>query len=249
MESLDGKRVIVTGGAGGIGNAAVHAFVAQGAQVACTYNTAEPEVPAGVVTARCDIGDKQEVDVTFDAFVDRLGGLDALVHAAGVHGSCPADRITEDEWDRIFRLNGKATLFTNQAAFRHLRERGGSVVNMGSCEGVRGMAGNAVYAASRGAVMSFTRSIALEWGRFGVRVNAVAPVIYTRIAERMRDAIGESGRAAMDQSLAQAIPLGGKMGDPADDLAPVLTFLVSDASRFVTGQTIAVDGGFMMLGS
>lgn len=249
MERLDGKRVIVTGGAGGIGNAAVRVFVEQGARVACTYHSDEPDVPDGVVARRCDVSDRADVEATFDAFVDELGGLDALVHAAGVHGACPAHEITEELWDRTFELNAKATLLTNQAAFRHLRENGGSIVNMGSCEGVRGFAGNAAYAATRGAVMSFTRSIALEWGRHGVRANCVAPVIHTRLAQRVRDVLDDAALAAMDARLREAIPLGGKMGDPVQDLAPVLAFLVSDSSRFITGQTIAVDGGFMMLGS
>ncbi len=149
----------------------------------------------------------------------------------------------------MFALNGKGTLFTNQAAFRHLRDGGGSIVNMGSVEGVRGTAGNAAYASSRGAVMAWTRSVALEWAHHRVRVNCVAPVVETRLFHRIRDALDPASQAAMDAGLAHAIPLGGKMGDPARDLAPVLAFLVSDDSRFITGQTIAVDGGFMMLGS
>jgi len=249
MESLDGKRVIVTGGAGGIGNAAVRAFVELGARVACTYNTEMPDVPDAVIVGRCDVSSKSEVDATFDHFAEALGAVDALVHSAGVHGSCPADQISEADWDQMFALNVKATLLTNQAAFRHLRERGGSIINMGSCEGVRGFAGNATYAATRGAVMSWTRSIALEWAACKVRANAVAPVIHTRLAQRMRDMLDDAGRAAMDAAIAQGIPLGGKMGDPAQDLAPVLAFLVSDSSRFITGQTIPVDGGLMMVGS
>jgi NAD(P)-dependent dehydrogenase (short-subunit alcohol dehydrogenase family) len=122
-------------------------------------------------------------------------------------------------------------------------------VNMGSVEGVRGFAGNAVYAASRGAVMAWTRSVALEWGRCGVRVNCVAPAIHTEIFERQRAALDPATLAAMDAQLAAMIPLGGRMGDALRDLAPVLVFLVSDDSRFVTGQTLAVDGGLMMLGS
>ncbi len=82
-----------------------------------------------------------------------------------------------------------------------------------------------------------------------MRANAVAPVIHTRLAQRIRDSLDEAGRAAMDAAIAQGVPLGGQMGDAVQDLAPVLAFLVSDSSRFITGQTIAVDGGFMMLGS
>ena len=250
MGSLNGKRVIITGAAGGIGGAAVEAFVAEGARVACTYNSAKPELPDGVVASeRCDITSKASVDGVFDAFAEKLGGLDVLIQAAGLHGGCPADQITEEYWDNMFALNGKATLLTNQAAFRHMQARGGSIVNMGSCEGVRGFAGNATYAATRGAVMAFTRSVALEWGRHKVRVNALAPVAFTAPAQRMRANLDEAANAMMDGYLAQAIPLGGKMGDPLKDIAPALIFLASDASHFITGQTLAVDGGFMMLGS
>jgi len=156
---LDGKRVIITGGAGGIGNAAVIACHAAGARVACTYNSELPAVPEGVLSRRCDITDKAAVDAVFDEFATALGGLDVLIHAAGLHGSCPADQLTPEGWEGMFALNSTATLFTNQAAFRHMKASGGgSIVNMGSVEGVRGFAGNACYAATRGAVMAFTRS-------------------------------------------------------------------------------------------
>lgn len=249
MGLLDGKRVIITGGAGGIGNAAVKAFHVEGAKVACTYNSELPNLPAGVVSARCDVTKKAEVDQVFDSFAMDLGGVDVLVHAAGLHGSCPADQLTQEGWDRMFALNCTATLFTNQAAFRHMQGVGGAIVNMGSVEGIRGFAGNACYAATRGAVMSWTRSIALEWGRHNIRANCVAPVAETRAAQRMREHMDAAGIAAMEAYLRQAVPLGGRMGDPLKDLAPVLVFLASDASHFITGQTIAVDGGFMMLGA
>lgn len=249
MNKLQGKRIIVTGGAGGIGNAAVQFFVAEGARVACTYNATVPELPEGVIAKRCNIADRDEVNAVFDAMVAELGGLDALVHAAGAHGSCPADEIDEAHWNHLFDLNGKATVWTNQAAFRHLKASGGSIVNMGSVEGVRGFAGNAIYAASRGAVMAWTRSVAQEWGRFRVRVNCLAPAIHTNIYQRQRDALPPDALAAMDAALAQTIPLGGVLGDPLQDMAPVLVFMAGDDSHFITGQVIPVDGGLMMVGS
>jgi len=249
MGILDGKRVIITGGAGGIGNAAVQMFHKEGARIACTFNSVQPELPAGVLSERCDVTRKSEVERVFDGFARTLGGLDVLIHAAGVHGACPADQLTEEAWDRMFALNGKAAVFTNQAAFRHMCNEGGSIVNMGSVEGIRGSAGNACYASTRGAVMSWTRSIALEWGRYNIRANCVAPVAYTRLTDRLRENLSDAAKAAMDQGLRRAIPLGGRMGDPLRDIAPALVFLASDASHFITGQTIAVDGGFMMLGS
>lgn len=249
MGKLQDKRIIVTGGAGGIGHAAVQLFAREGARVACTINQSTPELPDGVISARCDIGDRADVNRVFDQLVEQLGGLDVLVHAAGVHGSCAAEAVDAEHWDWMFDRNGKGTVWTNQAAWRHLRQGGGSIVNMGSVEGVRGFPGNAIYAASRGAVMAWTRSVAREWGAAGVRVNCVAPAIHTDIYQRQRDAMDADSLALMDAALAQTIPLGGKLGDPLQDMAPVLAFLASDDSRFITGQTIAVDGGLMMLGS
>jgi NAD(P)-dependent dehydrogenase (short-subunit alcohol dehydrogenase family) len=249
MGRLDGKRILVTGGAGGIGNAAIRACVAEGAQVACTWHGSRPELPEGVGAHRCDIGDRAQVHAVFDAVAAELGGLDGLVHAAGLHGSTPAHEVDETAWDRLFVANGKSTAWTNQAAFRHMQERGGSIVNMGSIEGVRGFPGNAVYAASRGAVMAWTRSVALEWGPSNVRVNCAAPVVATSIFERQKAQMPPAMLAAVEAELRQRIPLGGTLGDPLRDLAPVLVFLLSDESRFMTGQTLAVDGGMMMMGS
>jgi 3-oxoacyl-[acyl-carrier protein] reductase len=249
MGILNGKRVIITGGAGGIGNAAMHLFHQEGAIIACTFHSEHPDLPAGALSERCDLTDKSQTDAVFDGFARQLDGLDVLIHAAGAHGACPADQLTSEAWEDMFALNGKATLFTNQAAFRHMRNTGGSIVNMGSVEGIRGSADHACYAATRGAVMSWTRSIALEWGRYNIRANCVAPVVHTRLAERMSENLNDAAKTDMEQFLSRAIPLGGRMGHPLHDLAPVIAFLASDASHFVTGQTIAVDGGFMMLGS
>lgn len=249
MSGLKGKRIIVTGGAGGIGNAALRLFVEQGAQVACTYHSTRPEVPQAVACHRCDIADRAAVEAVFARIADAFGGLDVLLHAAGIHGSRAAEEVDEADWDRMFDANAKATVWTNQAAFRRMRANGGSIINMGSVEGVRGFAGNAVYAASRGAVMAWTRSVALEWGAAKVRVNCVAPAIATSIFERQMAAMDPAVLAMVEADLRRSIPLGGTLGDPLRDLAPVLAFLASDDSRFITGQTIAVDGGLMMLGS
>lgn len=249
MGSLDGKRILVTGAAGGIGNAAIHLCVAEGARVACTWHGTLPELPAGVRAFRCDIRDRTAVHATLDAAAAVLGGLDGLLHAAGLHGSTPAADVDEADWERLFDANGKATAWTNQAAYRHMRGHGGSIVNMGSVEGVRGFAGNALYAASRGAVMAWTRSVALEWGKDRVRVNCVAPAVETEIFRRQCAGLPAEVRAAIDADLQTRIPLGGRLGDPLGDLAPVLVFLLGDGARFLTGQTLAVDGGLMMLGS
>ena len=249
MATLDGKRILITGGAGGIGNAALRLCLNEGARVACTWHERRPDVPEGVQLHRCDIRRRADVHAVVDAVAASLGGLDGLLHAAGLHGSRPAAEVDDADWDRLFDANAKATVWLNQAAWRHMRTGGGSIVNMGSVEGVRGFAGNAVYAASRGAVMAWTRSVALEWGRDGVRVNCVAPAVATDIFRRQCEGLPAEVLAAMQTDLRARIPLGGTLGDPARDLAPLLVFLLGDGSRFMTGQTIAADGGLMMLGS
>lgn len=250
MSRLQGKRIIVTGAAGGIGNAAIRLLVQEGASVACTYNRSVPDLPDGVIGQACDVSNKVETHAVFDRLVEQLGGLDVLVHAAGMHGSQPSAEIDEESWDRMFAVNAKAAVWTNQAAFRHMQQSGGgSIINMGSVEGVRGYPGNAAYSASRGAVMAWTRTIAREWGAYNVRANCVAPAIHTDIYQKQRDAMDDAGLKALDEAMRQVIPLGGALGDPLQDLAPVLAFLASDDSRFITGQTLAVDGGLMMLGS
>lgn len=249
MAKLDSKRIVVTGAAGGIGSAAIRLFTELGARVGCTYHATSPRLPPGVLSERCDVSDRDDVMRTFEAIASRLGGIDVLLHAAGLHGSRPAEEVDAADWDSMFDSNGKATVWTNQAAFRHMRAHGGSIINMGSVEGVRGFAGNAVYAASRGAVMAWTRCVALEWGQYGIRANCVAPAVVTDIFRRQCEALDEATLEAVEQDLVRRIPLGGRLGDPLSDLAPVLAFLASEDSRFITGQTIAVDGGLMMLGS
>lgn len=251
---LKGRRIIVTGAAFGIGAATVRAYARAGARVAAldVEDDAGQQVATvaghGTTYHHCDVSDRAAVDETFDRVATRLGGLDVLVHAAGVEGGGPAEGLTDEEWDRIFDVNVKGTLYTNQAAFRHLREGGGRIVNFGSGAGIRGQRGAAHYAASKGAVMSWTRTVAQEWARWGITVNSVVPAIWTRMYDAHRARMSEHDRAIHDEAMQHVIPLGGRLGDPDRDIAPVMVFLASDAPRFITGQAIAIDGGMIMLG-
>lgn len=128
-------------------------------------------------------------------------------------------------------------------------EAGGRIINFGSSEGVMGSPMSAVYAASKAAVASWTRSAAKSWAARRITVNALAPAVETPGAQRLRDFLGPDLLPLIEQQLQASIPLGGKLGDPAADLGPVLVFLAGDGARFITGQLIAVDGGLMMLGA
>ena len=114
-----------------------------------------------------------------------------------------------------------------------------------SAHSAAGLSGCAHYAASKGAVLGWTRTIAQEWGRYGITANCVAPGIWTAMYQKTRDGMTPEQLALHDAGMAQMIPLGGRLGDPDRDMAPVLLFLVSDAARFITGQTLPVDGGMV----
>nr|WP_315184659.1 SDR family NAD(P)-dependent oxidoreductase [uncultured Albidiferax sp.] len=253
---IQAKRIIVTGSASGIGASAVKAFVAAGAQVVgldvadtAGHSLALAATQTGPGQAHylhCDVSDRQQVEAVFDAAVALLGGLDALVNIAGVERKSAAESISQEDWDLMFNVNAKGTLNTNQAAFTHLRERGGRIINFASAAGVMGVPGLAHYSASKAAVLGWTRTAAKEWGKYGITVNAVAPAMWTPMYESFRARLDEAQLKAHDDMMAGLIPLGGCLGDPDHDMAPVLVFLVSDGAHFITGQTLAVDGGLMI---
>lgn len=253
---IKGKRVIVTGSASGIGASAIKALAAAGARVAgmdladeagqAVADAATQAGPGEARHLRCDVSRKEDVDEAFTAAVRWLGGLDALVNIAGVERKSPAESISQQDWDLMFDVNARGTLNTNQAAFVHLRERGGRIVNFASAAGVMGVPGLAHYSAAKAAVLGWTRTAAKEWGRHGITVNAMAPAMWTPMYEKFRARLDDAQLQAHDAMMAQQVPLGGRLGDPDRDMAPVLVFLVSDGARFITGQTLAVDGGLMI---
>jgi NAD(P)-dependent dehydrogenase (short-subunit alcohol dehydrogenase family) len=245
---LEGKGVIVTGGASGIGAAAVAAFAAEGARVASLDVLDDPGTGhENVRPFRCDVADRAQVEAAFDEAVAFLGQLDGLVHAAGVERHTPAAEISDDEWDLILRVNVTGTFLTNQVAFRHMRERGGRILNFGSDAGLISYVDGAHYSASKGAVHSWTRTVAGEWGKYGITANSVVPAMWTPMYDAHRAVFSAEELAVHEATMAAIIPLGGKLGDPSRDLAPVLVFLLGDGARFITGQILSVNGGLGMV--
>jgi NAD(P)-dependent dehydrogenase (short-subunit alcohol dehydrogenase family) len=252
--NIEGKRIIVTGGARGIGEAAVRTFVAEGASVVSLdvlddagQQVAEAATAAGPGSAtyqHLDISRRDEVFRVIDEAAGQLGGLDALCNIAGIEYNAALEDITEEDLDKILDVNVKGTFFTNQAAFPHLRDSGGgSIVNVGSDAGLSMYPNGAHYSASKGAVMSMTRCAAGEWGKHGIRANSLVPAIWTPMYEEYRARMSADELAMHEMVMSAMVPLGGKLGDPMVDLAPVLVFLTSDASKFITGQIISVNGG------
>lgn len=252
---LRNKRIIVTGGAQGIGEATVRAFAREGASV-YSFDIAEDsgrriakeatEAGPGTVTfLRADIADRADIDAAFEEAVATLGGLDVLVNVAGLQRSSAAADIPDDLWEMVYRVNVLGTIHTNQAAYRAMKPAGvGAIVNFGSMSGFTGELTNATYGSSKAAVHTWTRTVAREWGPDGIRVNAVLPYVNTPMFDKYRNSLTPEELTAYDAEIAKSIPLGGKFGNADKDLAPVLVFLASDASHFITGQLLPVDGGF-----
>ena len=252
---LVGKRIIVTGSAQGIGQAVVDAYVKEGARVYAldmnqelgikSVDAANCRGPGSARFLKLDVSNRDAVDAAFTTAVDDLGGLDVLAHIAGVHRHAATHDVPDEVLNWLFAVNVNGTIYTNGAAYRFMKGTGGAIINFGSESGLTAEINNAVYGASKAAVHTWTRSVAREWGRYGIRVNAVLPYVVTPMYAKFRAALSPEQLAEHDRSTAEQIPLGGKFGDPALDLAPVLVFLASEDARFITGQLLPVDGGLI----
>ena len=196
---LPDKKIIVTGGASGIGAATVRAYAREGARVAAldvqdaSGRRVAAEAGDAVTYHHCDVSSREAVHEVFARVVAGLGGLDVLAHVAGLERGTPAEDIPDEEWDLVFAVNVKGTLYTNQAAFRHMQTRGGHIINFGSGAGIRGQRGSAHYSAAKGAVMAWTRTVAQEWARYGITVNSIVPAIWTPMYEAYRQRMVRAG--------------------------------------------------------
>jgi 3-oxoacyl-[acyl-carrier protein] reductase len=245
---LHGRRILVTGGATGIGAAAVGVLTEAGAEVAATYHQTPPPDDLVATWLQCDVRDADAVSAMVQQAVEHLGGLDVLVNAAGLWQAGIPGYIGVDEISFLLDTNVKATILTNQAAYAVMKGAGGRIINFGSSEAVMGSPISAVYAATKGAVQAWTRSAARAWAADNITVNALAPAVQTAGADRLRDFLGPEAGPLIDQQMKMMIPLGGGLGDPTRDVGPMLVFLAGTGSGFITGQLLAVDGGLIMLG-
>lgn len=252
--NLSGKLAVVTGGGSGIGRAIATVFGRQGARVfaldldgdAAKATAAAITVAGGTAdSAACDVSDAAAVKSTFDAIVGRAGRLDILVNNAGVAHVGNIERTPEAEFDRLFRVNVKGVYLCSQAAVPVMvRQGGGVILNMASIVAFIGVADRFAYSMSKGAVLTMTKSVAIDYVKQNVRCNCICPArIRTPFVDGFVKKNYPGREAEVLQELSEYQPMG-RMGTP-EEVAYLALYLCSDEASFVTGQAYPLDGGVL----
>lgn len=248
---LKGKKAVVIGGGGGIGQAIAKGFAFYGATVVITGRKLETlekaaeaikeETGKEVICITADASDAESVDRLKEAAIEKLGQVDILVNSQGYNKKFPIEEMPLDVWDDMFAINVKGMMLTCRAFAKEMIERGwGRIINISSIRGIRainGGSGNTAYSTTKGAVDMLTKSLAAEWAKTGVTVNGIGPVI---TETPMMIPIFEA-QPEFKANLLRNIPIG-RIGIPEDNIGPAV-FLASDAAEFVTGSIIYPDGG------
>jgi meso-butanediol dehydrogenase / (S,S)-butanediol dehydrogenase / diacetyl reductase len=242
---LSGKVAIVTGGSRGIGLGIAKRFAEEGARVVTTARRA-PEYKAAersdVLFVAADVSDPKDVANVFRRTLQHFGGLDILVNNAGIQFQKSVEETTEAEWDAMMAVNVKSMFLCIKAALGPMRERkGGSIINIGSYDGFVADPNFSAYCASKGAVHSLTRAVAVDVGKDRIRCNVICPGwIETEMLKDYYDHLPDP--VAARTNIASLHPIG-RVGQPSD-IAALAVWLASNESAFCTGQEFVVDGGF-----
>ncbi|HQZ94960.1 MAG TPA: glucose 1-dehydrogenase [Pyrinomonadaceae bacterium] len=248
---LDGRVAVVIGGTSGIGRAIAHGLAEAGADVVCTsrrqdqVDIAAAEIEAKgrrTLRATSDVSDKDSLEALLGACVSAFGKVDILVNSAGRTKREPTLDLDEETWNEILETNLTGTLRSCQVFGRHMIEKGyGRIINIASLSTFVSLFEVAAYSASKAAVASLTKSLAIEWAKKGVNVNAIAPGVFrTALNQKLLDE-SDRGREFLTRT-----PMG-RFGN-VEELAGAAVFLASDAASFVTGEVLVVDGGFLASG-
>ncbi len=246
--SLEGKTALVTGGSRGIGRACAIALAKAGADIAVNYagNQAAAEevekvikdMGRRVILIKADVSDGKEAAEMVDKVVKEFGRLDILVNNAGITRDGLLMRMKDEDWDAVINTNLKGAYNCTKAATKPMmKQRYGRIINMSSVVGVNGNAGQANYAAAKAGVIGFTKAVAKELASRNITANAIAPGF---IETDMTSILPEN----VKEDMLKAIPLGC-LGQ-AEDVAEAVLFLACDAAKYITGQTLHVDGGMVM---
>lgn len=247
---LTGKVALLTGAASGIGRATALRFAAEGAQLAIADIQAEAlealknaiQKDGGeVVTQVTDVSKEDQVKALIDLALSKFGQIDIVGNIAGISaGISDLTEQTEEEWMRIWQINMLGIVWTTKHVAAHMQERGkGSIVNISSVGGIRSGAGGNAYSASKAAVINFTKTSACDLGKYNVRVNAICPgLVETGMTKRIFDYAREKGKEYKLGSRCELRRVG-----TTEELAAAILFFASDESSFITGQSLAVDGG------
>ena len=244
---LTGKTAIVTGASRGIGAAIARKLCEAGANVALCSRSAEAVAAIAdtlnsegytAISTAADISKKGDVEALIKTVLDRFSEIDILVNNAGITRDTLLMRMQDEDWDAVLQTNLTGTMYCTRAVMRPmLRQRSGRIINISSVIGVMGNPGQASYAAAKAGIIGFTKTIAREVGVRGITVNAIAPGFITT------DMTAQMPQQNQEQ-LRDLIPLR-RFGSP-EDVADAVHFLASDAARYITGQTLHVDGGMVM---
>ena len=241
--SLEGKTAIITGGAAGIGYATAEFFSKKGVNLVLAdlnpnVDTIAKNLKKNAVGVSGDATNSEYREKVIDVAVTEFGQIDILINCAGIVALEKAEVISESDWDKTMNINLKATFMMAQLVGKYFIENqiNGAVVNMASQAGVIALDKHVAYCASKGAVIAMTKVMAYEWGKYGIRVNAVSPtVVLTELGHKAWDGpVGDSFKMEMPSE---------RFAEP-DEVAGVIAFLCSGAAGMITGHNLLVDGGF-----
>jgi NAD(P)-dependent dehydrogenase (short-subunit alcohol dehydrogenase family) len=251
MKRLSGKVAIITGAGQGVGLGIARRFAKEGASLLITGRDEEKlnrvvaelqNFGTEVSVYAGDVRRRQDAERAVRQAADRFGQIDILVNNAqsSVPGK-PFEEMDDETMRMTFESGVMGSILHMQAVFPHMKSRGGSIINFGSYEGVYGGPGFGIYAATKEGIRGLSRVAAREWGKYNIRTNVVCPAALSeKVAKYFNDFPGEEAKACKDIAL-------GRLGDSEDDIGPAVVFLASDESRYITGQTINVEGGLSML--